>query len=149
MAELSNELITKLKRAHSLEEVTELLKTDGQDEAQAEKIWQEIEHMHEGEDKELSLDELEEVAGGVKHRDYLAKGCAATVEPYSDCWGTDGGCSVCNIKYSNKPEDRPCPKCGARYVAFTGYIGSCYTIACRQCGRRFLMEYGEWREYVL
>ena len=146
MADFSNELIAKLKKAQSLEEITGLLEADGQDVAEAEKIWKEIEHLQEQEEKELSLDELESVAGG---RDWLAKGCAATVEPYSDCWGTDGGCSLHNIKYTNKPEDRPCPKCGARYVAFTGYIGSCYTIACRECGRRFLMEYGEWREYVL
>ena len=145
MAELSNELITKLKRAHSLEEVTELLKADGLDVAQAEKIWQEIEHMHEGEHKELSLDELEEVAGGVKHRDYLAKGCAATVEPYSDCWGTDGGCICINIKYSNPPRNMSCPYCGAYPVARTNDLED--SIACRKCGKMFY-NHGGWYEYV-
>ena len=120
MAELSNELIAKLKRAQSLEEVTELLKADGQDVAQAEKLWKELEDLHEGEDKELSLDELEAVAGGVTHRNWLEKGCSATVEPGSDCWGTDGGCSLCNIKYNHAPttKDR-CPTCG-RYVYYDG-----------------------------
>ena len=64
MAELSNELIAKLKKAQSLEEVTELLKADGQDVALAERLWKEIEDLHAQEDKELSLDELDAVAGG-------------------------------------------------------------------------------------
>ena len=92
MAELSNELKAKLKKSQSIEEVTELLKADGQDEALVEKIWHELEAMHDQEDKDLSLDELDAVAGGAKHRDWLEDGCAATVEPGSDCWGTDGGC---------------------------------------------------------
>ena len=39
MAELSNELIAKLKKAQSLEEITGLLEADGQDVAEAEKTW--------------------------------------------------------------------------------------------------------------
>ena len=120
MADYSNELVAKLKKAQSLEEVTELLNADGQDPADAGKIWNELVTLHEGEDKELSLDELESVAGGVKHRNWLEKGCAATVESGSNCWGTDGGCSVCNIKYNHGPttKDR-CPTCG-RYVYYVG-----------------------------
>ena len=146
MADYSNEMIAKLKRAQSPEEVAELLKAEGQDAAQAERLWKEIEHLHEGEDVELSLDELESVAGGVKHRDYLAKGCAATVEPYSNCWGTDGGCIFVNIEYSNGPRNLPCPYCGAYPVARTKDLDD--SIACRKCGKRFY-NHGGWVEYVL
>ena len=140
MAELSNELIAKLKKAQSLDEVTELLKADGQEVAQAEKIWKELEDLHESEDKELSLDELEGVAGGVKHRDWLEKGCAATVEPGSNCWGTDGGCSVINIKYSNSPYDKQCPYCGAKYVAYKNNDNGFYHFLCRVCGAYFYFD---------
>ncbi len=64
MSNYSDELVVKLKKAKSLEEVTELLKADGQDIAEAEKIWGEIKVSIEQEGKELSLDELDAVAGG-------------------------------------------------------------------------------------
>ena len=64
MADYSDELKAKLNKARSAEEVTELLKADGQDVAQAERLWKEIEDLHAQEDKELSLDELDAVAGG-------------------------------------------------------------------------------------
>ena len=57
---------------------------------------------------------LETVSGGVNHRDYWGSGCAATVEPGSDCWGTDGGCSVHNIEYQHMPTGF-CPDCGRPY----------------------------------
>ena len=143
MADYSNELIAKLKKAQSVEEVTGLLKADGQDDSQAEKIWKELETLFEKEGKELSLDELEAVAGG---RDWLEKGCSATVEPDSDCWKTDGGCSLCNIEYTHMPcKDARCPKCGG-YVYYEGefyypsnslfYTGRLVKrYICRKCGK--------------
>ena len=115
MINITNELKAKLLAAQSAEEVTELVKADGQ-EITAEKaahFWEEIKKLREQDGKELSLDELEAVSGG--SRNYLTEGCAATVEPDSDCWGTDGGCWVINIDYSNWPDNLQCPKCG-RYV---------------------------------
>ncbi|MBR7045653.1 MAG: hypothetical protein IKI23_08345 [Lachnospiraceae bacterium] len=57
---------------------------------------------------ELSIDELAAVAGGVTTRDWQSEGCAATVEKGSDCWGTDGGCTVCNISYFGVSESDRC-----------------------------------------
>lgn len=143
MPELSKELIAKLKKAKNIEEIIELLKADGQDEAPAEKIWKEIEALRAQDEKELSLDELEAVAGG---RDWLEKGCAATVEPGSDCWGTDGGCTFSNIEYTSMPcKDARCPQCGG-YVYYSGqfyypnkrlvYPGRLVKeYICRKCGK--------------
>lgn len=133
MAEYSNELIAKLKKAKSLEEISGLLRAECQDEKAAERLWKELQMMHEDEGKELSMDELESVAGGVKRRDWLKDGCEATVEPDSDCWHTDGGCWHFNIEYSNPPQwcgDQLCPICG-------GYIRPCGEITkqCRIHGR--------------
>ena len=58
----------------------------------------------------ISPDELESLSGGAQRKEVLNcsfchtrsskdSGCAATVEEGSDCWGTDGGCMVCNINY--------------------------------------------------
>ena len=144
MAELSVEIIAKLKKANSIEEVTELLKADGQDENEAQKIWKELENLRAEEGKELSLDELESVAGGLKHRDWLEDGCAATVEPGSDCWHTDGGCSLVNIKYSNKPSPlAKCPVCGAYSLDIDG---NWYTsiIQCRIHGKWQENRAGTW-----
>ena len=60
----SHELIAKLKKAQSPEEVAELLKTDGQDEALAEQLWSELSRNHRENADELSPDELEAVSGG-------------------------------------------------------------------------------------
>ena len=138
MAELSNDLIAKLKKAQNPEEVAELLKADGHDEEDAEKIWGELEKMHAEENQELSLDELDAVAGG---RDWLKKGCAATVEPGSNCWGTDGGCKIMNIKYDNKPCDQCCMFCGARYTAFMVRKDGFQYYACRECGAEFYFNH--------
>lgn len=111
--ELSNELVAKLKKAKSHDEVASILKAEGMTDADSALLWKELEKMHEGEGKELSLDELDAVAGGVKHRDWLDDGCAATVEYGSDCWRTDGGCTYINIKYSREPhKTEKCPECG-------------------------------------
>ena len=148
MADYSNELIAKLKKAQSLEEVTGILEAGGQDVSKAEKLWDEIKTMREGEDAELSIDELEAVSGGA--RNWLEKGCAATVEPDSECWGTDGGCEWWNVKYKYAPEDdMVCPFCGAYPV---GKIQKRHPEIwqCRKCGARFQPNWGNgtWADYV-
>ena len=112
MAEYSDELRAKLKKAQSLEEVTGLLKTDGKDVALAERLWTELTHKLEADAKELSLDELEAVSGGATSRDWFTEGCAATVEEGSECWGTDGGCIFVNIMYECMPNGE-CSICGS------------------------------------
>ena len=144
MAKLSDELISKLKRAKDLDEVKTLLKAEGQDEALAGKIWKEIETLKKKEGKELSMEELEAVAGGVKHRSWLEKGCAATVEDGSDCWFTDGGCAVCNIDYDTRPcpNGETCPFCGSKKVGFYMYSVPCI-YGCRSCKAEWIMSYGK------
>ena len=110
--EKREELMGILLQARSAEEAAELLKEVGVDAPQAERIWNEISAFRD--DKELSIDELEAVSGGVEQRDYWGQGCAATVESGSDCWGTDGGCSVHNIEYKHMPNGF-CPDCGRPY----------------------------------
>ena len=112
---ITKELKEKLLAAKSVEEVTELVKADGQEitAEDAAHLWEEITKLREQDGKELALDALEAVSGG--SRNYLTEGCAATVEPNSDCWGTDGGCLAINIDYSNWPCNLQCPNCG-RYV---------------------------------
>ena len=100
MAKLSKELYSKLLLADSQEEVTELLKAGGREDVPAQEVWEQVQQRRAQDGMELSLDELEDVAGG---RDWMKEGCAATVEPGSDCWGTDGGCALCNIEYTNLP----------------------------------------------
>ena len=102
MSEISKELLEKLTNAKTREEAAALLKAEGIEDAPEEKIWEQVQQLRVPEAQELSLDELDDVAGGATERDWWTSGCAATVEPGSDCWGTDGGCSTCNIKYYNK-----------------------------------------------
>ena len=113
---ITNELREKLLTADSAEKVAELLKADGQEVEpdDVEKLWTEVTKKRQKDDRELSVDELEAVSGGVEQRDYWGQGCAATVEPGSDCWGTDGGCSVNNIEYQHMPNGF-CPDCGRPY----------------------------------
>ena len=60
----------------------------------------------ETKDKALSADELEAVSGG--ERNWLLDGCAATVEPGSDCWGTDL-CDMIIISYESFVPEYKCP----------------------------------------
>lgn len=136
MSEFSNELIAKLKNAKSLEEVTELLRANGEDEANAEKLWKELETLHMQEDQELSLEELESVAGG-RDINWFKEGCSATVEPGSDCWGSDGGCTFCHHIYMEMPNYGPCPLCGAKYVYRGGNEKTGYFINCHACKARY------------
>ena len=136
MAEFTSEQIEALKNAQSLEELTALLKADGQDESAAEEAWTELEARRASECQELSLDELESVTGGA--RDWLTEGCAATVEPGSDCWGTDGGCAIKAVKYDNAPVEYTCPQCGANPVGIVYFDYNRSKFKCR-CGHEFFM----------
>ena len=110
------ELERKALSARSAEELAAILKEAGEEirPEDAAELFERVKAQKE----ELSLDELEAVAGGeewgnmVWIRDYETEGCAATVEPGSSCWGTDGGCWVGNRSYTNKPIDKKCPSCG-------------------------------------
>ena len=128
MAEFSFELRTKLKKAESREEVEALLKTDGQDTALTDEVWRKAEELRARDGQELSMDELEDVAGG---RDWYEEGCAATVEDGSDCWATDGGCTISNISYSNLPNGGKCTKCGRSWCVRELDWGR---IECKYCG---------------
>lgn len=74
MLEFSDELKAKIKRTKSLEDMTELLRPLGVDEVLAGQIWNELQNKREADGKELSIDELKTVAGGL---DWLKDGCAA------------------------------------------------------------------------
>ena len=109
MAGLSKELYSKLLLADSQEEVTELLKANGREDVPAQEVWEKVQQRRTQDGVELSLEELEDVAGG---RNWWTEGCAATVEPGSDCWGTDGGCYAINLDYEWMPNEK-CPRCGS------------------------------------
>ena len=140
MLSITNELKAKLLAAKSAEEAAALVKADGQEitAEDAARLLEEIEKQHELEGRELSLDELGAVAGGaIRNRDYLKEGCAATVEPHSTCWGTDGGCLAINIDYTNWPCNTRCPKCGRYTHSVSSYLnkdGLWTVYACPECG---------------
>ena len=133
MSEISKELLEKLTNAKTREEAAALLKAEGIEDAPEEKIWEQVQQLRVPEAQELSLDELDDVAGGVTERNWMASGCASTVEPGSDYWGTDGGCSMCNIKYVNKPECT-CPRCNRFSALFPYNALGTWFIKCRYCG---------------
>lgn len=133
MEELSKELYSKLLLADSQEEVTELLKAGGREDVPAQEVWEQVQQRRAQDGTELSLDELEDVAGGVTERDWIEDGCAATVESGSDCWGTDGGCTMVNIHYYNKPTHN-CPKCGKKSAITSGSVDGKQRYHCRYCG---------------
>ena len=110
MKEFSKEFYEKLLGAKSREEVETLLKSEEITEQTADEVWEQVQVL------EISLDELEDVAGGKYEsrsydRDWFTEGCKATVETGSNCWGTDGGCDTLNITYYHMPNTH-CPKCG-------------------------------------
>lgn len=86
--------------------------------------------------EELSDDELMAVSGG---RDYGKDGCAATVEPDSDCWGEDGGCEWIHYSYSHPPISLKCKVCGTYLYRFERPEGSLfkYGLRCRKCGKEY------------
>ena len=100
---ITKELKAKLLAAQDVNEVTALLKAEGQgiSPEDAERLWEEILRKREKDGKELSLDELEAVSGGAD-RDWLTSGCAATVEPGSWCDSNDM-CHVWDVTYDHIP----------------------------------------------
>ena len=100
--------------AQSTEEVKALLAEGGAEmsDEEAELIHTLARQILDPANRELSLDELQAVAGGVTDRDWDKDGCAATVEDGSSCWFTDGGCVAVNISYKHKPVQF-CFNCGA------------------------------------
>ncbi len=107
MTRIPDELKEKIMNAQSAEEVAALLKPSGVDEALATQIWSEISTHRD--DKELSPDELDAIAGGAD-RDWLTDGCAATVEPGSWC-GSNDACHKWDVVYDHKPSKNTCPVC--------------------------------------
>ena len=132
MKSLTNELEAKLLAAHSAEEAAALLRSAGVDKPLAERIWQELAHQRASDDKELSLNELEAVAGGT--RDWVTEGCAATVEPGSWCWSNDH-CAVVVEHYDNTPVSVNCPRCGTYFYTEPRETGgrSCLYYVCKAC----------------
>ena len=63
---ITKELKAKFLAAQNAEEVAELVKADGREitAEEAEKLWEEIEHIREAEGRKLSKDELDAVSAG-------------------------------------------------------------------------------------
>ena len=147
MAMTREELEKKGLAAKSAEEIFALLKAEGQEVTQdlAEELYKKAKAYQE-EAQKLSLDELDAVVGG---RDYLADGCAATVEPDSDCWNKDGGCLACYYSYNNGPIHSKCKWCRRWLVSRTyGYKhpeGNYYRCVCRVCGT-YDVSYAEGKD---
>ena len=149
MLDLTNELKAKLNAAKSIEEVTEIIRADGQEakEEEVARIWGEITRHREEAGKELSLDELETVSGGYD-RNWPVDGCAASVEPDSWCWSNDA-CEVSDVEYKDPPIDNigiwdvdPCPNCGG-YMYFFQYLdaaGHKAVVRCPRCGHKHIIE---------
>ena len=127
---ITNELREKLLAAKSAEEVTELVKADGQEitAEEAEQILQKISQHRE--EKELSPDELEAVSGGA--RNVLTEGCAATVEAGSRCVFTDL-CAVAFTMYDVYPVNGTCSQCGGAPVCADDVKRY---FVCSRCGSR-------------
>ena len=151
MANLTNELKAKLLAAQSAEEVAALLKDGGVDEPTAERIWAELTHKWEEDGKELSLDELAAVSGG-DDRDYLKYGCAATVEPSSDCYGTDY-CSLWPVTYIHYPTQHICPNCGRNLCSWetesSFWSETYFYFVCSGCGRYYQWKNGSVFEELI
>ena len=129
---ITDEMKALLANVQSAEQVAEVFASAGQriSKKDSERLYQE--YQHHVTDQELSLAELEAVSGG--SRDYLTDGCAATVEPGSDCWGTDM-CAIVNCVYDNGPASY-CEKCGG-VVVNKGSDGSRWHFECTRCHDTF------------
>ena len=81
-----DEIKKNLYEADSPKEIQEILSGLGfeSSDEEAARLFEEIQLFHSSETEVLSEDELAAISGG---RDYAKDGCAATVEPGSDCWG--------------------------------------------------------------
>ena len=137
MANDREELERKGMSARNAEELAAILKDAGE-EISPEEAAELFKRMKA--QKELSLDELEAVAGGAD-RDWLKDGCAATVEPGSSCWGTDA-CSWAPVTYDNKPE-ATCEKC-RDYMILTKNDGFNHYYTCVKCGHVLVIP-NDWQ----
>ena len=104
MLQISEELKKKLLAAGSEQELKEMLEASGAEATAEQTAWLFKELTDEKEGKELSLDELEAVSGGL--RNWWTEGCYATVEYYSHCeWSVDN-CVYIYHCYHNAPIKR-------------------------------------------
>ena len=142
MIRFTDELKARLLAAKSEEEVTELVKADGQEitPEDAARLWEEISRQRNQDGSELSPDELEAISGGTG-RDWLTDGCAATVEPGSDCWGTDY-CILYPVPYENTPVKRRCGVCNYYPLYEKETFERKEIFVCKQCGAWFVRDYG-------
>ena len=120
------ELKKKAMKAASAKEVMGIVRA-----AEEEISAEEAEHIfkkaqEKKADKELSLDELDAVSGG-EDRDWVADGCAATVEYGSWC-GSNDMCYWIDVTYDREPTSYLCPNCGQHMYLhereYTGNLGS-------------------------
>lgn len=146
MLNITNELKAKLLSARNAEEVTELVKAEGQEitAEEALHLWEEITKGKQQDGKELSIDELEAVSGG-SDRDWVLDDCAATVEPYSWC-KSDDACVVWDVTYDNYPLDERCPTCGTLLYSKQDPYEAYYKVIavrhiCKKCGYNIIDHY--------
>ena len=114
------DLIQQLMNAETAEEIQQILIQNGYENSDERSEFIKEVVKASSEYKSLSMDELSSVSGGATtERDYATAGCAATVEPDSHCWGTDGGCFAVYIDYDHYPLGCAYPRCGAHtfYIA--------------------------------
>ena len=145
-----NELRKKAMEAASAEEIMEIMKAAGEEitAEEAERFYEKVQDKKT--DRELSLDELEAVAGG-EDRDWLRDGCAATVEAGSDCYGTDM-CGLWPVIYEHRPTRHKCSVCGGILYS-NGSTGGgffeeeVYHYKCASCGAQFKTHGGELIKY--
>ena len=145
-----NELKKKAMEAAGAEEIMEIMKAAGEEitAEEAERFYEKVQDKKT--DRELSLDELEAVAGG-EDRDWLRDGCAATVEGGSDCYGTDM-CGLWPVTYEHRPTRHKCSVCGGILYS-NGSTGGgffeeeVYHYKCASCGAQFKTHGGELIKY--
>lgn len=122
MLNITDELKAKLLAAQSTGEVTELIKSAGQEITAEEAAVLFEKAQEQKKNKELSVDELEAVSGGAD-RNWVTDGCAATVEYGSYC-GSNDRCIIWDVTYDFQPTGYLCPNCGKNmYKQNTIYHG--------------------------
>lgn len=138
--EMNDELQAKLRAAKDAGEVAAVLEAAGQQATaeEIERIASELQHVAAHDGEELSLDELDAVAGGGWIQDYKADGCVATVEYGSSCVGDDGGCIAIHFTYNYQPVNVKCT-CGHwmckslnKRVTAEGCVGELYCPYCKR-----------------
>ena len=128
------ELEQKVAAATSPSEVEDVLRAAGT-EITAEEAAQLFEKARERKtDKELSLDELEAVSGGVD-RDWLVDGCAATVENGSRC-GSNDKCLIWDVVYEHPPI-ATCEHCGGVIYESSDFWAIFQEVRCVNCGPNY------------